>query len=233
MDIASYTTLSRQSGLMREMQIIANNIANLGTTGYRQEGLMFSEYLPEQSETSMANGNVSLTSFVQGGINSTGNTLDFAIQGEGFFLIETPAGTRLSRSGSFNTNAEGNLVTNDGYAVLDLGEAPINIPLGNPVSISADGSISAEGQPIGQMAIVSVDDPKSLIREDGVLFEAPDGWIPNFDAKLLQGHLEKSNSDPVSQVARMIEVQRGYELGQKFLDTEDERQRGLIKTLMR
>ena len=233
MDISSYTALTRQSGLMREMQIIANNIANTATTGFRQEGVFFSEYLPKESATSMANANIARTNFAQGGLIKTGNSLDIALQGDGFFLVETPAGTRLTRSGNFNVTNQGDLVTNDGFAVLDAGEAPIFVPTGRQISISADGTLSADAQPLGQLGIVQVDDTKTLIREDGVMFEAPDGWEISNTARVLQGHLEKSNSDAVSQIARMIEVQRGYELGQKFLDAEDERQRGVIKALMR
>lgn len=233
MDISSYTALTRQSGLMREMRVIANNIANTATTGFRQEGVLFSEYLPQDSGTSMAHANIARTNFSQGGLIQTGNSLDVALQGDGFFLVETPTGTRLTRSGNFNVTAQGDLVTSDGFAVLDAGEAPIFVPTGRQISISADGTLSADTQPLGQLGIVQVDDTKTLIREDGVMFEAPEGWQISDSAHVLQGHLEKSNADAVSQIARMIEVQRGYELGQKFLDAEDDRQRGVIKALMR
>ena len=128
MENAGYTTLTRQSGLMREMRIVANNIANSATTGFRQEGLVFSEYVKSidgASSLSMGQGNARHTSFIQGTLTQTGGTFDFAIEGDGFFLVETPAGERLTRSGAFSPNAEGDLVTMDGFRVLDAGGAPV------------------------------------------------------------------------------------------------------------
>ena len=110
---AVYSTLSRQSGLMREMQTVANNIANAATTGYRQEDLIFSEHVRRidgGSSMSMANANTRNTSMVQGTLTRTGGRFDLAIEGDGFFLIETPAGERLTRAGSFSPNAAGDLV---------------------------------------------------------------------------------------------------------------------------
>lgn len=104
MDNTGYITLTRQSGLMREMQVIANNIANSATTGYRQEGLVFSEYVQAMRggpSLSMGHGNVRETSFVQGALTQTGGTYDFAIEGDGFFLIQTPEGERVTRAGQF------------------------------------------------------------------------------------------------------------------------------------
>jgi len=126
MENASYTTLTRQSGLMREMTMIANNIANASTTGYRQEGLIFSEFIqrmPDGGESlSMAHGRVRNTSYLPGTMTATGGPFDLAIDGEGFFLVQTPEGERLTRAGHFMPNAQGDLVTPDGHPVLDAGD---------------------------------------------------------------------------------------------------------------
>jgi hypothetical protein len=114
MDAAGYTALGRQSGLMREMQLVANNIANLSTTGFRREGMVFAEHvkaLDEEPSLSMAHGTGRIVDLSQAGLTMTGANFDFAIQGDGFFLIETPEGNRLTRSGSFTPNAAGELVT--------------------------------------------------------------------------------------------------------------------------
>lgn len=237
MDNTGYTTLTRQTGLMREMRVVANNIANMATTGFRQEGLIFAEHVKRVADgpsLSMATANVRNTSLMQGALTQTNGRFDLAIEGEGFFLIETPRGERLTRAGSFTPNAEGDLVTPDGFRVLDAGGAPIFVPPdAAALGISADGTISSDGQPLGQIGLFRPADPNSLIREDGVMFRSEDGIEPVEEARILQGFLEGSNVDPLGQIARMIEVQRAYELGQKFLETEDERIRSAVKTFIR
>jgi flagellar basal-body rod protein FlgF len=238
MDNAIYAALTRQSGLMREMRVVANNIANANTTGYRSEGVIFSEYIsdlgPDAPSLSMAAARVRETMQVQGGLAATGGPFDLAIQGEGFFMVQTPAGQRLTRAGAFTPNENGDLVTMEGYPVLDAGGAPVFVPQGaGPIAIAADGTMSADGTPIGQIGIVMPVDMAGLIREDGVRFRADAGTEPALDGKMMQGFLEASNVDPILQVSRMIEVQRAYELGQSFIDKEDERIRGVIKTLGR
>ncbi|KIN65923.1 Flagellar basal-body rod protein FlgF [Sulfitobacter noctilucae] len=235
MEHAGYTTLSRQSGLAREMQIVANNIANAATTGYRAEGLIFSEYVKpvdRGASLSMGQGNVHSTSFAQGTLTQTNAPFDLAIEGDGFFLIETPQGERLTRSGAFSPSAEGDLVTYDGFRVLDAGGGPIFVPPSGNIAVSSDGTLSADGNPLGQIGVVRPLDPINMVREDGVMFRADDGFEPAETARVLQGFVENSNVNPITQLARMIEVQRAYELGQSFLETEDERVRTALKSLM-
>ncbi|MEM7519462.1 MAG: flagellar hook-basal body complex protein [Pseudomonadota bacterium] len=234
MDHAGYTTLSRQTGLAKEMQIVANNIANAATTGYRAEGLLFSEYVQSVdagASLSMGQGNVRSTSFEQGALTQTNGTFDLAIEGDGYFLVDTPRGERLTRSGAFSPSAEGDLVTYDGFPVLDVGGAPVFVPPGVDIAIASDGTISAEGNPIGQIGVVRPLDPGMMSREDGVMFAAEGGVEPAETARVLQGFVENSNVNSVGQLARMIEVQRAYELGQSFLESEDERVRAALTAL--
>ena len=237
MEAAGYTTLTRQTGLMREMQVVANNIANAATTGYRQEGLIFGEYVKRVDggeSLSMATADIRNTSLIQGALTKTAGTLDFAIEGEGFFLIETPSGERLTRAGNFALSAEGDLVTNDGFRVLDAGGAPVFIPPdAGEVGVSADGTVSADGRPLSQLGLVKPIDAIDLIREDGVMFRTEGGVEPVPDGRILQGFLEGANVDPVGQIARMIEVQRAYELGQSFLDSENQRILKSINSIIR
>ncbi len=237
MENAGYTTLSRQSGLLREMQLVANNIANAATTGYRQGGLVFSEFIKrtEGGESlSMARGNVRNTSMMQGPLTQTGGTLDMAIEGDGFFLIETPGGERLTRAGSFSLSAGGDLVTNDGFRVLDAGRAPIFVPPdASDLGLSTDGTLSSQGRPLAQIGLVQPVERTDLIREDGVMFRTRGDVEAVEDPRILQGFLERANVDPISQIARMIEVQRAYEMGQSFLDSENERVMTALDTLTR
>lgn len=237
MEATGYTTLTRQAGLMREMQVVANNIANAATTGFRQEGLVFAEYvqrLEGAPSLSMATANVRNTSMLQGGMTQTGGQLDLAIEGEGFFLIDTPAGERLTRAGSFALSAEGDLVTQDGFRVLDAGGAPVFVPPNvTALGIAADGTMSADGRPLSQIGLVVPNEAVDLIREDGVMFRTEGGYQPAEAGRVLQGYLEGANVDPVGQIARMIEVQRAYEMGQSFLDAENERVKTALQTLIR
>jgi len=234
MDNAGYTTLTRQSGLLREMQTLANNIANASTTGFRAEGVMFAEHVkslgPDDPSLSMATATVRDTVMAQGTLELTGGTFDLAIEGEGFFLIETARGERLTRAGAFQPNENGDLVTPDGNRVLDAGGAPVFIPQGlGQIGISPDGTISAGDQLIGQVGLVLPIDPNTMVREGGVMFDAQGGFEPAADGRMLQGFLESSNVNPILEIGRMIEVQRAYELGQSFMDKEDERIRSVIE----
>ncbi len=237
MDNSTYTSLTRLSGLNREMQAIANNVANASTTGFRKEGVIFSEYVERVDKgpsLSMAAGRVRETSELQGGVEQTGGALDFAIEGEGYFLLETPDGQALTRAGSFVSNEFGELVTSDGMRVLDAGGAPIQLPLdGTPVAVARDGTISAEGAPIAQLGLWRAETLEDTERRAGVRFALNGAPVPVETPTILQGHLEASNVNPVSEISRMIEVQRAYELGQSFLEKEDGRIRSVLDTLGR
>ncbi|KPP89279.1 MAG: flagellar basal-body rod protein FlgF [Rhodobacteraceae bacterium HLUCCA08] len=230
-----YAALTRQSGLMNEMRVVANNIANASTSGFRAEGLIFSEHVAaldrDDPSLSMAAARVRDTSEIQGSLKQTGGPFDLAIEGEGFFLVLTPQGERLTRAGSFTPNENGDLVTMEGYPVLDAGGAPVFVPQGaGAVGIAADGTISAGGVPVGQIGLVVPENPLGMMREDGVRFRADDGYVPAETARVAQGFLEQSNVNPILELARMIEVQRAYELGQSFIDKEDQRIREAIRT---
>lgn len=238
MGLSDYTTLSRQRGLTREMQMIANNIANAATTGYRQQGVIFSEYVQRSDapggSVSMSESEVKNTSFAQGTLTRTGGQYDFAIEGDGFFLIQTPGGERLSRAGSFIVSAAGDMVTPDGHTVLDAGGAPVFVPPdATDLAVGQDGTLSSNGAPLGQLGVVQPLNAGAMAREGGVLFRADDGYEPVDSPRVMQGFLENSNVEPILQVARMIEVQRAYEMGQNFLQREDERVRAAIKAFVK
>ncbi len=238
MDNAIYTALTRQSGLMREMRTIANNIANANTTGFRREGVVFSEYmvpLDGRGETlSMANGRGRVVDLEQGGLTQTNGQYDVAIDGEGFLMVQTPQGARMTRAGAFMPNAEGELVNPDGFQLLDDGQAPIVIPSGaRSVGIGTDGTISADGAPIGRIGIYAEPALSELRHEAGTLFDPGAAPEPLEEGTIRQGFLEESNVDPILEISRMVEVQRAYELGQSFLDQEDQRIRMTITSLTR
>lgn len=238
MDNAIYATLTRQSGLMAEMRVVANNIANANTTGFRREGVIFAEHLTaldRQGDTlSMAHARGRLIDMNQGVLTQTNGNYDLAIEGEGFFMVETPEGTRLTRAGAFLPSAEGELMTADGFRLLDEGMAPIIVPAGaSGVAVGADGTLSANGVSFGKVGVFAAPEDAQLTHQGGTSFTTDTAPEPVDDARIRQGFLEESNVDSVFEITRMIEVQRAYELGQSFLDREDQRIRGAIAGMTR
>lgn len=236
MDNTGYVTLTRQSGLRREMDAVANNIANLSTTGFRREGVVFSEFVKTTGfgtdSLSMANADARAVDLGQGPLTQTNATFDFAIEGDGFFLVETPEGQMLTRAGSFTPGPEGELVAPDGARLLDGAGAPVFIPPdAASVSLSADGTLSVDGQPMSEIGLWEPLDPTDLGRRAGSRIFPEGGVQPIEGRAILQGFLEGSNVVAISEIARMIEVQHAYEQGQKFLEREDERIRAVIRTL--
>ncbi len=238
MDNASYVTLTRMSGLRRELQVVANNIANATTTGFRREGTVFSEFVVgagrNEPSLSMALGNTRQTYQIQGGFAQTNGTFDMAIEGEGFFQLETAQGLRLTRAGMFTPNHASELVNSDGHRLLDAGGAPIFVPPdAREISMARDGTLSADGQPFAQVGLVRPVDPTTMSRAAGTLFVVDGPTEPVETQGILQGFLEESNVNPILEMTRLIEVQRAYERGHKLLESEDERIRNVIQTLGR
>ena len=237
MDNPGYIGLTRMKGLGDEMRVVANNIANANTTGFRGESLVFAEVLVEAEvdggALAMAAPRAHVTDAQPGPLTHTGGRFDMAIVGDGFFQIQTPEGPRLTRAGAFLTNADGAVVNADGHPLLDAGGAPIAVPPGTrDILIGEDGAISADGQQIGQVGLFTAA-PEALLRETGTRFRLDGPPDPALGALVKQGFVESSNVSPVEQIARLVEVQRAYELGQSFLDLEDQRQREAVRTLGR
>ncbi|MEO0398790.1 MAG: flagellar hook-basal body complex protein [Pseudomonadota bacterium] len=226
--------LSRQSGLVKELNTLANNIANADTAGFRSEGLIFSEYVKSLSSgdsMSMTRPGAKLVDLTQGALLETGDQLDLAIEGDGFFLIETNAGARLTRAGGFALNNAGEMVDADGRRLLDAGEAPIAIPAGTTsITISRDGSIEADGAAIGQVGVVTAP-ATGLMREGDNLFRAEEGYEPSANFGIVQGALEGSNVNAMGEFARLIEVQRAYEASKSFMDKESDRLKRMVEGL--
>lgn len=235
MDNATYVMAARQTGLEKAMTVTAHNLANISTTGFRREGVIFAEHV---NRLDALGGSVSqpsargrVTEFAQGALASTGGAFDFAIEGDGFFQLEEAAGAALTRAGAFARNAEGELTSHDGRRVLGEGGASVFLPPGaRRIDVSTDGTISADGQPVGRLALVTVADLTQLKRAEGGIFTT-DAPLQPSDAALFQGFLERSNVEPVRELTRMVEIQRAYELGQSLLSKEDERMRLALRTL--
>lgn len=233
MSNAVYAALSRQVALDGELSIIANNVANADTTGFRREGSIFTEYIrriigsPSISETRVG---ASAIDEAQGELVKTGSPLDVAIDGPGWFQVETPRGERLTRAGTFIRSPQGLLTTPDGYAVAGDG-GRIQLPAGaSRIVITDDGVISADGAPIGRLALFTAD-PTTLQRDGDTLYRAAGEIAPLDDPRVRQGLIESSNVNSVAEIARMIEVQRAFEISQQLAVNEDDRMKRAIETL--
>ena len=240
MDNAIYTMLTRQSGLMREFSSVANNVANMATTGFKAEHGVFSEYISDigagaanpGSATSLSMGKLSAhsTDLSDGGLQMTGGELDMALSGEGFFQVRTPNGERLTRAGHFMLNQDRILVNPQGHAVLGTGGGEIAIPQeAGSIQVGRDGTISADGVELGRVGVFTAE-ATSLRREGNNLWTGQNIQTVE-EPNIASGFLEQSNVNPVLEMARMIEVQRHYDAGQALLDIEDERIRSVARTL--
>lgn len=230
-----YPTLGRQAGLLREMDVIAQNIANANTTGYRAEGLIFSEFVvkPEGDAPSIsfAHATGRQTRLVQGGMEQTGGTFDMAIEGEGYFQVDVGGTPHLTRAGAFLAGPDGGVQTAEGYPLLDEGGAPLFVPPNaGTIHIGGDGTVSADGQPIGRVGVLAPADPGAMTRQAGTMFAADDAQ-PVENPRVMQGFLESSNVNPVLEIARMVAVQNAYEMGQGFMDKEHERMQSMLRLM--
>jgi flagellar basal-body rod protein FlgF len=245
METPTYVALSRQTALLRQMDVVANNLANLVTPGFKAEMEIFTTY-PIRSQTFGAPQKLAYVQdfatardFTPGPMNPTGNDLDVAIQGNGFFVVQTPQGPRYTRLGHFSLNAAGQLVNKQGYPVLG-GGAPITInPDDGPVQIAADGTVSADrtqqgnAQVIyGKIDVVDFQNREQLKPEEGLLFNTNTAPIQVAQPALAQRMLEQSNVQPVKELTSMIWVQRNYEAVEKFIEGEDDRMRRAVNYII-
>lgn len=235
MDNIGYISVSRQNALKRELDSIAHNIANISTNGFRREGALFAEQVEglenAEDEISFATLGKRYIDLTPGELKTSGNPFDVSIDGEGFFLIEAGEGQGLTRNGGFALNGANQLVTMTGARVLDESGGPITIPAETEeIQIAIDGAIFADGNAIGKLAIVDTD-PNQLQRVGDNTFVTAAEITPHRSATVRQYTIEGSNVNAVMELARMIEVQRTYELSKSVTDTEDDRIEQTIRTL--
>ena len=219
--------------LMREYEIITNNLANVSTTGFKRITNAFTKSLEEQMINSdqYSPGKIELNSsidFSQGNINVTGRSLDFAIYGKGFFIIETPNGPLYTRNGVFHTDQNNQIVDSQGRIVAgDAG--PITIPNDAgilQINVSKDGNISAAGVPIGKFKLVDFQDNENKLMPTGdSCYQMPDPNIQPVEAEnsiIKQGSQEVSNVKMIEELVDMLMVTRLYEANMKFIAARKE-----------
>ena len=243
--------LSRQMVLARELDVVANNIANVNTNGFKEDESVFQEYLmPIARQNQFPGVTDRQLSYVidrgtwrnmdQGSLEHTGNPLDVAIDGNAFLVVQTANGPRYTRDGSLKINAAGQLVTSNGD-LLQGDNGPITFQqTDHDISITADGRITVlEGANTvteaarGHLSVVTFAEPQQLQKDGSNAYIAPAGVVPapatNF--KLIQGHVEKSNVNGVVQMSRLIEITRSYQEVANLLQQEGDLHKNAIQQL--
>jgi flagellar basal-body rod protein FlgG len=227
------------------LDAISNNLANVNTTGYKKDNVAFHDtfqrfahdyvtdtrqnlqdkeiwprpYVQARPRLSGQYNDVS-----QGSLQNTGNPLDVALSGDGFFKVRTPKGDFMTRNGSFRLTGDGTLVTEQGFQVLGDG-GPIVLPRDTKVLIDEKGAITADGNQVGTLDVASVSDPKALEKVGQNLFQVKKGSrateVPPTKVAVQQGYLEKGNVEIVGELVNMMEAQRAFEIYQKLMTTTD------------
>ncbi|HUN98255.1 MAG TPA: flagellar basal-body rod protein FlgF [Bradyrhizobium sp.] len=248
MENALLIGLSRQTVLERQLDVVANNIANVNTTGFKADQSLFQEYLMPGAHEDNFMGRDRRESYVedrgtyrdfsQGAAQQTKNPLDLAIQGNGFLVVQTAAGERYTRDGGLQLNNQGQLVTAEGDQVLGTAGPIVFQPTDHDVNIAPDGTVTVQeginrtDSLRGKLRLVSFADAQRLLKEGSNLYSAAAGDAqPDLKSTIEQGYLEKSNVNAVAEMSRMIEVTRAYTQIATMLNQESDLHKTAIEQL--
>jgi flagellar basal-body rod protein FlgF len=249
MENALLIGLSRQTALERQLDVIANNIANVNTTGYKADNTLFETYLNTPAHEDNFVGGDRRVSFVQdrgtyrnmtqGAVEGTSNPLDIAIDGSAFLTVQTAAGERYTRDGNLHIDNQGQLVTAAGNTVVGATGPIVFQPTDHDINITPDGTITVvEGNgrtdaQRGKLRLVSFTDAQKILKEGFNLYSAGDGGAPQPDTKstVRQGFIEKSNVNSVAEMSRMMEVSRAYASIANMMNQQAELQKTAIQQL--
>lgn len=240
MDNAQLISLSRQMALQRQMDVVANNLANINTTGFKSENMLFEDYLMPKAADNVFTGSDTTLHFTDdwatrhdmevGPIESTGNPLDVAISGPAFLSVQTPSGERYTRNGALQIDAGGTLVDLNGNPVLST-SGPVQFDSSDAdISISAEGTISTSNGTKGTLKLSEFGDPQILAHEGDNYFSGPSG-NPATQSRVVQGALERSNVSGVAEMVSMIRVQRAYQTLASIMERQDQLKQTAIQQL--
>ena len=242
MDNATNIALSYLVAQTRAMDVTAMNLANVTAPGYRAERMLFSDWLSRQHGGTPPGGSTIV--FPQdratyrdrkaGTLSPTANPLDLAITGDGYFTVQAPGGPRLTRGGHFSLAQDGKMVDGDGYPLLDTAGQPVQLTPADPdIKVASDGTVSSENGQIGKIGVVSPSDPNKLMAEGNRLMNATaTTTAPVAAPQLIQGSIEASNVEPTSEVTRMMNDLRTFQMVSQFIQTEADRQQGAIDKII-
>jgi flagellar basal-body rod protein FlgF len=232
-----YVAISAQVALQKRLDTIADNVANANTVGFRSTEVKFEDMVSALGDRKVAFVSPGSTylSGKAGGFTQTGNPLDFAVRGEAWFGIETPVGTVMTRDGRFTMRETGDLVTLEGYPVLDAGGAAIQLnPQEGAPEASADGMLRQNGQPIAAIGLFAFTPGENFTRfgNSGVIpTTPPEPVVDQIDVGVVQGFVEQSNVNPVLEMTQLIMVQRSFENASALIKASDRTLGEAVKAL--
>jgi flagellar basal-body rod protein FlgF len=232
-----YVSLSGQMALMRRLDTLSHNVANVTTAGFRAEEIKFDQLISQKTDapTAFVSGGSTYISRKAGEVTKTDNPLDVAVNGDAWLSIQTPAGQVYTRDGRMTMTPEGELRTLNGYPVLDVGGAPIQLnPNGGAPSIASDGTITQGAAQAGAIGLFTIPPQANLVRYEN------SGVIPSMAAEpaldftrvgVLQGFMEQSNVNPVSEISRLIQIQRSFDAVSNSMAQAEQVMSTAIRTL--
>jgi flagellar basal-body rod protein FlgF len=245
MENPSYIAMAHMGGLRRQLDILANNIANVSTPGFQAERLAFQTLVSDRARSPMLDGAGQKISFAAdkgvwrdtraGAIDRTGEAFDIALMGPGYFAVQSEDGERFTRSGSFRPDAQGRLTLANGALLLQDNGTPITLPPGETAfEIDRRGTISGKDGPVGRIRVVTFEDDQALRKIGDSLYET-DAEPRAADARsvVAQGMIERSNVQPVVEISQLIDLTRRYQSTARMVEQEHERARRAIEKLGR
>lgn len=244
MDISSYVLLSHEQALRRRLDVSANNMANMSTTGFKREQPVFREFVergenaavPAAKNTSFVLDHGVVHDGAAGSFEPTGNALDVMIDGSGWLSVETPEGPAYTRAGALKFLESGDLSTAGGQRVLGDGGQPINVPpeQAGRVAILADGTLAGPDGPLGRLAVTVFENEQALEpRGDGLMSGEGGRVLPAEQTKLRAGGIEKSNVQPIVETTNMVEILRAYQTSMRMSESLSDMRKGAIDKLGR
>jgi flagellar basal-body rod protein FlgF len=242
MDIASSVAASRLVAQQRAMDVVAGNVANSNTPGYRAERVQFADWLSSQSGADTPPGGKTIA-YTQdratwrdqqaGTLTHTGNPFDLALSGDGYFTVNTARGPRLTRDGRFGPMPDGTIADGSGNAVLDNNGQPIQLgPTDTRITIAGDGTVSSQNGQLAKIGVVRPSDAMQLTAEGGTLFRSGSTTAAVPGPGVVQGAVEGSNVQPVTEITRMMEGLREFQFVSQFVQAESDRQQSAIDKLL-
>lgn len=239
MEVGISVGISGQIATEQRLTSLAQNVANSRTVGFRATEIRFDEVLrkADEAQVSMVSQGQEYISSRTGGLEKTGNTLDFAISGDAWFSVQTDAGNVMTKDGRFTVNNLGALTTLSGNPVLDAGGAPIQLDAaGGPVQVGTDGSIVQNNQQVAGIGLFSFEPGTNFVRYGESSFMANASVQPLVDTSdvgVMQGYVEQSNVNPVHEITRLIAVQRAFEQNTAAMEKAEESLQRLVQELNR
>jgi flagellar basal-body rod protein FlgF len=242
METVSNVAASRLVAQQRVMDVIANNIANADTPGFKAERVQFSDWLLRRSRTDAPQGDRTIV-YTQdratwreqqtGTLTHTGNTLDLSLTSDGYFTVSTSRGPRLTRDGRFGLMPSGTITDSAGNAVLDSNGRPIVLsPNDTQISIAGDGTVSSENGQLAKIGVVRPSDTMRLAAEGNTLLRSDAPTTAIASPGVVQGSMEDSNVQPVLEMTRMMDGLRQFQFVSQFIQAEDDRQQSAIDKLL-